>query len=588
MKRYISILCILALAVSCSKPKIPSYYFPEEEEGGETAPKEVYSEIAGTAIDPSHNAVGLIKDADTGAGIPGVKVTDGYSFTLTDGNGVYQFSANRYTRNIYITVPAEYEIPLAPDTHLPLFYSTEKFDRKQMNRNDFSLTRLPAVQDNWTLLTIGDPQCNTVAEHDRYVNETIKDIKTNLKAHNDSGGYPNAYALTLGDITEDSPFIWPLMKQSMSNILVGDRYLPFFQCIGNHDHNAEYATPYEAANTYISVFGHTDYSFDRGKVHVVVLDNVIVKENKTTTWGYDGGLTDQQWKWFQEDLSLVPDKAEKVIILAAHIPWRYGVEKDGACVSFDRHYADVLETLTAFKEAHIMIGHTHYTHNYIHHKYTTAGGTPIYEHVQNAACGAWWSGNLSAAGSPNGYNIFEFRGNVLYNWVARGTNMDDNDAQMRVYDGNQTYGEILGDKDYRFSWLNGGYMNMNSESTMNSTYRPGQALFKDCFIAAIWGDDDTNWKVDMEYGGNVYPMQRVKKNVADMCVSSWYRTKLNKNTVTWSKDLCTYWYVNIPGVNPATATGWTVKARQTIPGSGVQNIYTCSDKLQVDYTGFAH
>ena len=92
----------------------------------------------------------------------------------------------------------------------------------------------------------------------------------------------------------------------------------------------------------------------------------------------------------------------------------------------------------------------------------------------------------------------------------------------------------------------------------------------------------------MEYGGNVYPMQRVKKNVADMCVSAWYRTKLNKNTVTWSKDLCTYWYVNIPGVNPATATGWTVKARQTIPGSGVQNIYTCSDKLQVDYTGFAH
>ena len=91
-----------------------------------------------------------------------------------------------------------------------------------------------------------------------------------------------------------------------------------------------------------------------------------------------------------------------------------------------------------------------------------------------------------------------------------------------------------------------------------------------------------------EYKGNTYPMQRVRKTIADMCVSAFYRTQLNKSTVTWSKDLTTYWYAKIPGVEPATASGWTVKATQTIPGSGVKNVYTCSDKLQTDYTGFAH
>ena len=589
-----SSLTVLALALlaafACTKPEIPSYYFETEGDGeeGSSTPKIVYTDIEGTAIDSKNNAVGFISDADSGEGIPGVRVTDGYSFTTTDENGVYQFFANRYTRNVYITVPAEYEIPVDPDTHIPLFYSTEPFDRKQMNRNDFTLKKLDAVEENWTLIAIGDPQCNTVAKHDRYVTETIPDIVSSLAAHQKKGEYPNAYALTLGDIIEDSPGLWPSMKESMSNILVEGRYLPFFQCIGNHDHNAAYPTPYEASQSYIDQFGPTDYSFDRGKAHIVVMDDVIVKENKKTTWGYDGGLTDQQWRWLQEDLAQVPDKENKMIIFAAHIPFRYGVEKDGACVSFNRHYYDVLNALTAFQEAHIMIGHTHYTHNYIHHKYITKGGNPIYEHVHCAACGAWWSGNLSAAGSPNGYTYYEIHGAKMYNWIARGTNLDDNDAQMRVYDGNQTYGEVQGDKDYRFSWTGGGYMNLNSETTKKDTYRPGQAIFKDCFVAAIWGDDDTNWKVDLLYGGNTYPMQRVQKSVADMCVSAFYRTKLNKSTVTWSKDLCTYWYAKIPGANPATAQGWTVKATQTIPGSGTVNVYTCTDKLQKDFTGFAH
>jgi hypothetical protein len=180
----------------------------------------------------------------------------------------------------------------------------------------------------------------------------------------------------------------------------------------------------------------------------------------------------------------------------------------------------------------------------------------------------------------------------MKNWVARGTGMNDNDAQMRVYNGNDTYGEVMGEgenaKEYLFSWTGGGWMNLNSESSKQSTFRPGQAVLKDCFVAAIWGDDDRYWKVDFEYKGNTYQMQRVKNSIADMCASAFFRTKLNKSTATWAKDLKTYWYVSIPGVDPATAKGWTVKATQTIPGSNNTNVYTCTDKMQTDFTGFAH
>ena len=597
MKKFELVLILAALWTmsGCARPEIPSHYFEKEDTPGQSTGNgdyTSYSDINGTSIDPSCNAVGLVYNADTEAGIEGVKVSDGYSFAVTDKNGVYQMKANRYCRTVYISVPAEYEVPLKEDSSIPMFYSTTDFDRKRMNRNDFALKKLPAVEKEWTLIAVGDPQCYSMANHDRYVNETMADLKRTVNYRISRNEYPNLYAITLGDLVSDTPDLFPDMEKSMSDMYFKGRWMPFFQCIGNHDHNAAFNSAYESVSTYMEHFGPVDYSFDRGQVHIVVMDNTIVKENRGTTWKYDGGYTDMQWKWLQEDLSLVEDKENKMIILVGHVPFRYGVEADGACVSFNRHYADVLNALTQFKEAHMMIGHTHYTHNYIHQAYVCQGGLPVYEHVHCAACGAWWSGNLSAAGSPNGYSCYEIDGNTMKNWVAKGTNLDDNTAQMRVYDGNQTYGEVMGigeaQKDYRFTWTEGGYMNQNSEQARKDTFRPGQSQMKDCFIAAIWGDDNLYWKVELEYRGSVYPMQRVKKPIADMCVSAWYRTRLNKSTTTWSKDLQTYWYVSVPGVDPSTAKGWTVRAIQTIPGSGVQNIYTCSDRIQTDFTGFAH
>ena len=606
MKIFNKSLLILGfvLAAACAKPEIPSYYFDDDSKESAdflgNGDYTTYSEINGTVISSENNAVGLVYDAQTKQGIAGVPVTDGYSYTVTDENGVYQMKANRYCRLVYLSIPSEYEVPMS-ENNAPLFYSTTDFNRKYMNRNDFALTRLSdeaisKESEHWTLVAIGDPQCAKMSEHDRYVNETLADLRSDLGMHTRKGEYPNPYALTLGDITSDSPELFPDMAKCMSNFKVEGRYLPFFQCIGNHDHNAKYSSAYESVTSYMEVFGPVDYSFNRGKVHVVVMDNTQVKQNTGSSWKYDGGYNDQQWKWFMSDLEHIKDKENTMIILAGHIPFRYGVEKDGACVSFDKKYRETLETLTQFKEAHILIGHTHYTHNYIHSAYVCKGGLPIYEHVLCAASGAWWSGNLSAAGSPNGYTYFEIKGNSMYNWLARGTNMNDNDAQMRVYSGNATYGEIQGEgdnaKDYRFSWTGGGYMNLNSESSKTSTTLAGQEQLRDCLIAAIWGDDNLYWSVGLTYKGQTYPMQRVTKSLSDMCVSAFYRTQLNKSTMTWAKALQTYWYVKVPGLNPDTAhqegEGWTITATQRIPGSDKVNVYTCTNKLQVDYTGFAH
>ena len=63
--------------------------------------------INGTKIQEGNNLAGLITDSKTGKGIEGVAVSDGYTITTTDKNGVYQFVGNPLTRVVYYTTPAE-------------------------------------------------------------------------------------------------------------------------------------------------------------------------------------------------------------------------------------------------------------------------------------------------------------------------------------------------------------------------------------------------------------------------------------------------------------------------------------------------
>ena len=132
--------------------------------------------LNGTRIDKKNNLFGLVKDSRTGKGIAGVPVTDGYTFTVTDKNGVYQFVADEKCRNVYYTLPAEYKTALDPLTKLPLFYSTAPIDLKRQNRNDFVLEPLDAPEKDFTLVMIGDPQCKTDSDVHRFETETLPDL----------------------------------------------------------------------------------------------------------------------------------------------------------------------------------------------------------------------------------------------------------------------------------------------------------------------------------------------------------------------------------------------------------------------------
>ena len=535
-------------AVACEKQGPDS-----ENQGPDDTTDGAVTEINGTSISDANNLIGLISDSSTGKGIPGVVVSDGYTVIKTDANGVYQFESNRYAKTVFISIPAEYQVPMDAKKK-PLFYNS--ISKNKVNRNDFSLTPLTVNEENFTFIAIGDPQVSTADQIKRFQNECMADINSTLSINQAEGRYQNAYAVTLGDIVHDTPNLWESMKPTMENVKLNNgTYLPIFQCIGNHDHNAGSADDRSAIGNFNKHYGPTDYSFNRGKVHVVVMDKIVCTSTNGKTWSYDAGFSKSQYNWLKADLDAVENKADKMLILCCHIPFRAGANSGGASMNKDKYYAETLALMRDFNEAHIMIGHTHYPQNYIHLTYKTKSGLPVYEHVHGGACGGWWACNLNVDGAPNGYSIYEVEGNHMKNWLAKSTGFAE-DYQMRVYNGNQTW---TGSKGYIYNWY------QNSTGGSSAIKYTGRSFLKNAIVVSLWNDDEKNWKVEFTHNGKTF-------------------NECGKNTDSWTKALYHYWYLPIDA-DPGTLTGWTVTATQTIPGSGEVNVYT-SGSLQTDYTGF--
>ena len=554
----------------------PTPVDPVPEDPTPQEPEEDDSVIAGTRLLEGNDLVGRITRSTDGNGIEGVTVTDGYTCVQTDANGVYQFQSSARTRLVYYSTPADYKVETEPGhPSIPAFYKAVTPACGTVVRTDFTLTPLASPENAWTFVGIGDPQCSKSSEVSRYVNETVPDIKATL------GSYPNVYAMTLGDIVYDSCDMWPSMREAMSGVAHGsDGYIPFFQTIGNHDHDARVedtsdneADDYAATATYVGQYGPTDYSFNRGSVHVVVMDNVRVTTQKNTsksngrTWSHESGFTDAQLAWLRQDLAAVKDQGNKMVFFCAHKPF---------CNASDQHNDDVLTLLQNFKEAHLMIGHTHYTRNYIYNSSKAnrpcAGGLALYEHVHGAACGAWWACNSNTTGEPNGYTIYNIEGAHIKDWQFKGTGRDINE-QMRVFDGSEVY---YSSGKYPLNWYEPsqpvGDLGFSVIGNKNNN---------GCFVAQTFNEDNSFWTLamyDKSTGAKLGDFKRITNgSCANAAMSSYYYNVLGKTTDSYCKKTVShYWYFKPASGTPSDLTNWEARLTHTLPGGSATRTYTCS------------
>lgn len=379
-------------------------------------------------------AEGYVKDA-SGNPQKGISVSDGFHVAVTDADGYYRLNTTKDVWYIYISLPEDAKI-VKNSNGMPDFY--KRYTTGQ-HRYDFSYEK-QAVETQFSLFAMADPQAHyakrspqTIADTDRFSQETVPALNTHIA----SKSLP-CYGVTLGDIVysengRNSNSGMTTMRNHFSKV-----NMPVFQTMGNHDFTYFYtSTPLttdetsstlylKAQRKFEDCFGPINYSFNRGKVHVICLRNINYN-NTTDNQSYIGGFTDEQWSWIQADLANVPKS--KAVIICVHIPL--------VSLSSGPHVMDVLNLIKQYTNSRVFSGHTHYQRNT-----PNCLSTGIYEHVHPAVCGQWWWSNISGDGCPNGYSVYDFNGTVLTDWYFMGVNkgMNVRSNQMRLYRGNALVG----------------------------------------------------------------------------------------------------------------------------------------------------
>lgn len=392
---------IFSTTISCSDDD------KSKDEGGE----EEDTEVTIKDIKPGMNLVGIVSDGKTP--VIGAVVSDGYTTTTTDKDGIYQLKANLDSASfVFVSVPAEYEIPLDAKG-IPQMYkkvTALKFGEKKIVQRNFSLVKT-SKKSSFTLVALADVQIANANDLKLLEVETPK-----IKAYIESLGQP-IYGISLGDLVWDNMPFFGHYRNEISKLGI-----PVFQVIGNHDHDKSVVNDdLNSALQYEKFFGPTYYSYNIGDCHFVVLDDVFYEgeqmvENKLEK-KYSGKITESQLNWLKQDLSHVGK--DKLIILGTHIPTKRRVSNTQVS-----NNVDLYKLLEGYK-VRILSGHSHYN-------YTTTISANIEENTHGAVMGEFWTGDFCNDGSPKGFSVYQINGTEINNWYYKGTDHDKS-YQMRVY-----------------------------------------------------------------------------------------------------------------------------------------------------------
>ncbi|BAV05646.1 3',5'-cyclic AMP phosphodiesterase CpdA [Filimonas lacunae] len=346
-----------------------------------------------------------------GKGIAGVAVTDGINIAQTDKNGEYELLSNATAQFVYISVPSGYAFP--EEKGIAAFY--KPISKAAVVKNDFALDKLEVDDRKHHFVVWADPQVKNKSDVEQLVKQSVPDLKELVKS---LPAGTLIHGIGCGDLVWDELELFEDYKKAVA--LTG---VPFYNLIGNHDMDLEARTDDLSAHTFKQQFGPTYYSFNRGDIHYVVLDDVFFLGASKNYIGY---ITENQLQWLEQDLALV--KPGSMIVVNLHIPTYTGQgrrmkkkeDEPGGTVA---NRKQLYKMLAPFK-AHIMSGHTHFNDNWEE--------GDIMEHNHGTVCGAWWTGPICGDGTPAGYGVYEVDGSDI-KWYYKGTGMTK-DKQLRIYE----------------------------------------------------------------------------------------------------------------------------------------------------------
>jgi len=345
-------------------------------------------------------------------GLPSVAVSNGSDVVQTNSNGEYEISVTDDTI-IFVIKPGNFKYPMNNLNQPQFFYNHKPAGSPELKYKGVDPTGpLPSTinfplltgsdNDAFTILAFADPQPYSLAEVDYFDRDIVEELV----------GVENvAFGISLGDLVGDIlDFFEPL------NIATARVGVPWYNVLGNHDLNFDVEEQHHADETFERVYGPATYAFNHGKVHFIVLDDVIYP-NPYTSANYIGGFRDEHFEFIENSLQFVP--LDHLIVFSMHIPI-FDEAPIGETFKDDhrRRFFDLL------KDRPHTLSLSGHTHTQRHHFFTDKDGwlqdKPHHHYNVGTTSGDWWSGALNEQGipdalmrdgTPNGYSFIHFDGN---------------------------------------------------------------------------------------------------------------------------------------------------------------------------------
>ena len=391
-----------------------------------------------------------------GTPLAGVQVSDGYEIVLTDKKGVYQLPSEKRNGNVFIITPSGYE-PMTEGTDvIPQFWAHLTADAATAERHDFALRRVD--NDRHVIVAVTDIHlANRLNDVTTFTDSFVPSLTAEIEQYRKQG-IP-VYTISMGDNSFD--LYWYDYIYDIGNFrrTLAESHYPtmFFNAMGNHDNDG--ATPhsatvdFDAAAKYRKAFGPTYYSMNIGKIHYVVLDNIVYRneqkakakpgKNIAGARNYTIALTREQLDWLAKDLASV-DKSTPVIF-SVHSPiFRYKNYMDGEVQIRlpEEQQAEFVGLIKDFKAVHVLSGHTHRNRCCYGHRDTSKPEIAnVIEHTVAAASGARWHTSafggpqIAVTGDPSGCKILPIDGTDI-KWYFKATEYPA-DKQFFCFDMNE-------------------------------------------------------------------------------------------------------------------------------------------------------
>ena len=365
-------------------------------------------------------------------GVKGVLVTDGVEITETNADGHYWLKSRKTYEVVYVILPSGYNVPTQGG--MPKYWSQTSADTANEEQHNFELikqstddhTVLVATDIHLTNRSLSPNDCTQF--RDGFVKELIADYT----------GKSNVYCLNLGDFAHDVHWYKNDIGWAESLTHHPSDYISGLPCqvwstLGNHDHDGH--TPagedvdLRASGPYRKMVGPTHVAMNFGKVHYMLLDDIIyvnefggsnsVNDPLMGECNYYADFRQDMVAWVEKDLKYV--SKDTPIVVGLHIPlvnWTgSGRNTEFTNSTSWKNFVDLFKD---YKDVNFITGHTHQTR----FRPVPGYGTNMYEHNIGAVCGVWWNSslrtggtnsksgalNLCADGTPSCYYVYEVSG----------------------------------------------------------------------------------------------------------------------------------------------------------------------------------